>query len=518
MQMAEFRTLRLILGDQLNSAHSWYVEADPQVLYVLAELRQETDYVRHHVQKICGFFAAMESFARQLRAQGHQVLHLTLDDTQQWPDLADLVRSLVQEYQVDQFEYQRPDEFRLLQLMEQLTLPAQVTVRQFDSEHFLLPFAELENYFEAGKQVRMEFFYRRMRRRYGFLMDGDQPAGGRWNFDVENRQRLRPEDIQKVPAPLVFNNDVSDILKRLEHHGVDSIGTARTKLPWPVNREQALQLLEHFCEHCLPNFGRFQDAMTSKSDHRWSLYHSRLSFALNTKILSPREVIEAVIAQYNASAAVDIAQVEGFVRQILGWREYIRGIYWTNMPSYRQSNGLNANRPLPEFFWTGQTKMKCMQEAIGQSLNYSYAHHIQRLMVTGNFCLLAGIDPAQVDDWYLGIYIDALEWVEMPNTRGMSQFADGGIVASKPYAASGNYLNKMSDYCKGCHYNVKQKTEDTACPLNSLYWHFMLRHREQLASNRRIGMIYRNWDRLDEENRSAVQSRAEWLLHNLDQL
>jgi deoxyribodipyrimidine photolyase-related protein len=516
--MSEFRTLRLILGDQLNAAHSWYAETDPRVLYILAEMRQETDYVRHHVQKICGFFAAMDSFARQLRSQGHQVLYLTLDDTRQWPDLAELVRDLVRQHQVDQFDYQRPDEFRLLQCLEQLTLPSRVTVRQYDTEHFLVPFAELGNYFEAGKQVRMEFFYRRMRRRYGFLMDADQPEGGRWNFDVENRQRLRPEDIKKVPAPLVFDNDVADILLRLERHGVDSIGTAQAKLAWPIDREQALQLLAYFCDHCLPNFGRFQDAMTSNSEHRWSLYHSRLSFALNVKILSPREVIESVVAQYQASSAIDIAQVEGFVRQILGWREYIRGIYWTNMPDYMQSNSLDAHRSLPGFFWTGQTKMKCMQEAIVQSLDYAYAHHIQRLMVTGNFCLLAGIDPSQVDDWYLGIYIDALEWVEMPNTRGMSQFADGGIVASKPYAASGNYVNRMSDYCKGCHYNVKQKTEETACPLNSLYWHFMLRHRDLLASNRRIGMIYRNWDRLDEENRSAVRSRAEWVLNNLDQL
>jgi len=516
--MPEYRTLRLILGDQLNSAHSWYAEADPKVLYVLAELRQETDYVRHHIQKICGFFAAMESFARLLRAEGHQVLHLTLDDTRQWPDLNSLICSLVQEYQVSQFDFQRPDEFRLLQLMEGLTLPEQVVVRQFDTEHFLLPYAELEKHFEAGKAVRMEFFYRRMRRRYGFLMDGEQPVGGRWNFDIENRQRLQPRDIEEIPAPLIFDNDVADIIRRLERHGVDCIGTAQAHFPWPINREQALKLLHYFCEHCLQNFGRFQDALTSNSEHRWSLYHSRLSFALNSKILSPREVIESVIAHYRASTSIDIAQVEGFVRQILGWREYIRGIYWINMPNYAQSNRLNAQRKLPEFFWTGNTKMKCMREAIEQSLKYSYAHHIQRLMVTGNFCLLAGVDPDQVDAWYLGIYIDALEWVEMPNTRGISQFADNGIVASKPYAASGNYVNKMSDYCKDCHYNVKLKTEESACPLNSLYWNFMLRHRDSLASNRRIGMIYRNWDRLDEETRSAVQSRAQWALSNLDQL
>ena len=258
--------------------------------------------------------------------------------------------------------------------------------------------------------------------------------------------------------------------------------------------------------------------MTNQTPHSWSLYHSRLSFALNAKLISPKHVIKATITAYQENDNIDIAQIEGFVRQILGWREYVRGMYWINMPDYEQQNALNVERDLPSYFWNGQTKMKCIASAIGQSLDYAYAHHIQRLMVTGNFCLLTEIQPQQVDEWYLGIYVDALEWVELPNTRGMSQFADGGWIASKPYAASGSYMQKMSDYCGDCHYKVKEKTSAESCPLNSLYWHFMVKHRERLAKNHRIGMIYGNWDKQDDAQKHAVLERAEWCLENIEAL
>lgn len=365
----------------------------------------------------------------------------------------------------------------------------------------------------------MESFYRRMRRRFDVLMAGDEPLGQRWNFDTENRQRLRDEDIATIPQPLIFSNDVRSILARLESHGINTFGTPAEQLPWPVTREQSLQLLAHFVQVCLPDFGRFQDAMTRQGEHRWSLYHSRLSFALNCKLLAPAEVIGAAVARYQQHPdAVELAQVEGFVRQILGWREYVRGVYWVNMPDYAESNALAAKRSLPDFFWTGDTRMRCMSEAIRQSLDYAYAHHIQRLMVTGNFCLLTGIDPGQVDQWYLGIYIDALQWVELPNTRGMSQFADGGLIATKPYAASGNYVSKMSDYCKDCHYQVRDKAGDRSCPLNSLYWHFMTRHRGRFERNQRIGMVYRNWDKMAVSTKSALLERAEDILADLDSL
>ena len=521
--MTNTKTLRLILGDQLNAGHSWYRQADADVLYVIAELRQETDYVNHHVQKLCAFFAAMEEFATALSKAGHKVLYLTLDATSKYADLADLLTDLCRSHKISHVEYQRPDEYRLLQQLQQLAHQLSshnaVTVRQCDSEHFLLPFDEITNYFESGRHSRMETFYRKMRKRFAILMDEDKPVGERWNYDAENRNKLKPADLKLIPEPLLFANPVGHILARLKQHDVNHFGDCNEQLLWPITRAQARDLLDYFCRHCLPLFGRFQDAMTTNSGHSWSLFHSRLSFALNAKLLHPMQVIQAALDTFNKEGSqVDIAQVEGFVRQILGWREYIRGVYWANMPGYAERNSLAANRDLPDFFWSGKTKMACMQQAISQSLEYAYAHHIQRLMITGNFCLLTGIDPAQVDAWYLGIYVDAIEWVEMPNTRGMSQFADGGIIATKPYAASGNYINKMSDYCKGCHYDVKQKDSEQACPFNSLYWRFMQQHREQLAANPRIGMVYRNCDKQDEAKRQATLEQAEKYLAEIDAL
>ncbi len=529
--MDNIHTLRLILGDQLNASHSWYRQRDAGVLYVIAELRQETDYVKHHVQKLCAFFAAMEAFATALTTAGHQVLYLTLDDSSEYADLPALLTSLCDRHKVSQFDYQRPDEYRLLQQLEQLAAQlssqpspqpssrSDITVTQYDSEHFLLPFSEISDYFEPGRHSRMETFYRSMRKRFAILMEEDKPAGGRWNYDADNRNKLKPADLSLVPEPLLFANPVKHILARLERHAISHFGDCDEHLLWPITRTQAQALLEYFCHHCLPLFGRFQDAMTANSDHSWSLFHSRLSFALNAKLLHPMQVINAALDSFNGQdSPVDIAQVEGFIRQILGWREHIRGVYWANMPAYAERNSLAASRDLPAFFWSGATKMSCMRQAISQSLHYAYAHHIQRLMITGNFCLLTGIDPAQVDAWYLGIYVDAIEWVEMPNTRGMSQFADGGIIATKPYAASGNYINKMSDYCKDCHYDVKQKDGEQACPFNSLYWRFMQQHRERLAVNPRIGMIYRNWDKQDSAKRQATLDRAERYLADINAL
>ena len=454
--MSQFHTIRLILGYQLNRHHSWYSSKDDGVLYLMAELHQEATYVKHHIQKLCSFFAAMADFAQSLKADGHQLCYFSLDDSAQFDSLGHVVSSLCEQYKVRRFEYQAPDEYRLAQQLQALDLGADSEIFCCDSEHFLLPKNEINQYINAGVHNRMESFYRKMRKRFYLLMEGDQPRGDRWNFDGENRQKLKAADLAEIPEPLLFSNDVSNILQRLARHNIASIGTGSEQLLWPINEQQAVQLLDFFCRHCLPNFGRFQDAMTRHGENRWTLYHSRLSFALNSKLLHPMQVIEAAIAYFESGEAdIDMAKIEGFVRQILGWREYVRAVYWANMPDYAGLNALDAQLDLPEFFWSGETKMACMQQAINQSLDYAYAHHIQRLMVTGNFAMLAGIDPDQVDNWYLGIYIDAVEWVEMPNTRGMSQFADGGLIATKPYAASGSYINKMSDYCGDCHYSVK---------------------------------------------------------------
>jgi deoxyribodipyrimidine photolyase-related protein len=515
----QYKTLRLILGDQLNAQHSWYKEKDSSILYVIAELKQETTYVKHHIQKVCAFFSSMQQFSSALMKAGHHVLHLTLDETVKHKDLCHLIQHLTKHYQVNNFHYQRPDEYRLCQQLQTIKLKQAITINEVDTEHFLLPFDEIEDYFSPTKHQKMEFFYRKMRKRFTILIQGDNPEGGKWNFDADNRNKLKATDIDCIPAPLVFTNDVSDILDRLKRHKINTFGKTETSLLWPTSRRQALQLLRHFCEYCLPNFGKFQDAMTCNSQHQWSLYHSRLSFSLNCKMLHPLQVLQSAIDAYQKKDSnITLPQIEGFIRQILGWREYIRGVYWVNMPSYETLNHYNASNKLPDYFWTGNTRMNCMKNAIGQSLDYAYAHHIQRLMVTGNFCLLAGIDPKQVDEWYLGVYIDAIEWVEMPNTRGMSQFADGGIVATKPYSASGNYTNKMSDYCKTCHYKVKDKVGDQACPFNSLYWYFMQKNRATLEKNPRIGMVYKNWDKQDSKIQTATLERARWCIDNLEEL
>lgn len=515
----QYSTLRFIFGDQLNASHSWFKEkSQSDTLYVIAELKQETDYVKHHMQKVVAFFAAMENFAKALTKANLNCLHLTLDDTQNDASLTELLTRLAKHYQCHNIEYQYPDEYRLKQQLADFAKQSEFNVNAVDSEHFLLPFNDIDQHFKPNKPVKMEFFYRAMRKRFTILMDDDnQPRGGKWNFDQQNRNKLKPSDLKEIPAPLCFAHNVSHILKRIEKHQVNTFGECSETLIWPTTRAEAKQLLDFFCDHLLVHFGQFQDAMTCQSAHQWSLYHSRLSFALNTKMLHPMQVIKRVLTSFEKQQ-IDIAQVEGFIRQILGWREYVRGIYWQNMPDYASKNALNAKRALPDYFWHGKTNMNCMHHAITQSLQTAYAHHIQRLMITGNFCLLTAIEPSEVDAWYLGIYIDAIEWVEMPNTRGMSQFADGGLIATKPYAASGNYINKMSDYCKHCSYNIKEKATDDACPFNSLYWHFMLEHEQQLSQNPRIGMIYNNWYKQDESVQQATLKRASWCLDNLEKL
>ncbi|GAA5317287.1 MAG: cryptochrome/photolyase family protein [Candidatus Pelagadaptatus aseana] len=519
------KRLRLILGDQLNAGHSWFREKDDHTVYLIAELHQESRYVTHHWQKLCAFFASMAAFADALKRAGHRVLHLTLDETNDFNDLDDLLQHYCNELGCEQFEYQRADEYRLACQLAGAAESLSIEVKQVDSEHFLLPFADIEKQFSPQKHHRMESFYRRMRKRLNILMDNGQPVGGQWNYDADNRNAFKANDLKDIPQPLLFANPVADIAQRIKRHGLNYLGEPQDQLLWPINRAQARQLLSFFCEVCLPDFGKFQDAMTGENRDHWSLYHSRLSFALNTKMLHPMEVIETALRQYQAhdqsesqEPSVSLPQIEGFVRQIIGWREYVRGVYWCNMPAYSEQNALNAHRPLPRWFWDGDTNMRCLSHSIGQSLEFAYAHHIQRLMIVGNFALLAGLDPDAVDAWYLGIYIDAIEWVELPNTRGMALFADGGWIATKPYAASGNYINKMSDYCTQCHYKVKLKTGDGACPFNSLYWHFIDRNKHHYERNPRMALPLRQWQKNTPEQRQAVLSQADAVLARLDRL
>jgi deoxyribodipyrimidine photolyase-related protein len=512
----QFETLALVLGDQLNASHSWFSEVDDQRLIVLMEVRQETDYVRHHQQKILAFFAAMRAFATALAKVGHQVLYLRLDSEHNKHCLTSNLAALSQTFQVQQICLQQADEYRVDQQLQQFAANSAIAVSWHDSEHFLTERDSLQRWFPQAKNYLMEYFYRRVRKQTGYLMGADkQPLGGQWNFDKANRNKL-PKQLN-IPTPLLFSNDLTELARLLKTQQVDHFGKVdAAQFLWPINRAQARQLLSFFVSELLPNFGRYQDAMTVRG---WSLYHARLSFSLNSKILSPREVVEAAISAWQQHPErIDLAQIEGFVRQIIGWREFVRAMYWHHMPSYRSLNYFDHQRPLPAFYWHGNTNMRCMAHSIQQSLDYAYAHHIQRLMVTGNFALLAGVHPDAVDAWYLGIYIDALEWVELPNTRGMSQFADGGLLASKPYISSGAYINKMSDYCVSCYYDVQQKTGPRACPFNSLYWHFIDQHFERLKHNPRMALITKQWQQRSDAERDSLLQQARDYLARLDQL
>jgi deoxyribodipyrimidine photolyase-related protein len=513
--MTKHKILRLILGDQLNQKHAWFKQPDQNVIYVLMEIRQETDYVVHHIQKLAAFFAAMRAFAAYLRDQGHRVIYLKLEDPQNHQTIINNLKELLQQYKSTHFEYQLPDEYRLDLLLKKFVKTLPISSRAVDTQHFLTERETLTDFFATKKRYRMESFYRWMRKRYDILMDKDRPLGGQWNFDQKNRQAYDP----KVPIPpaRLFKNDVSRIVRSLSRQGIESLGEIQpSSLGWPITRDQSLALLRSFVDEFLPAFGAYQDAMTITN---WHLFHSRLSFAMNTKLLDPLEVIDAAIKAWEQRPLqIEIQQIEGFVRQILGWREYMRGIYWALMPDLSSMNFFDHRRPLPDFYWTGDTRLNCLRIAISQSLEHAYAHHIQRLMITGNFALLAGIHPDAVDRWFLGIYIDAIQWAELPNTRAMSQFADGGRVASKPYISSAKYIHSMSDYCDSCPYDWKRRYGATACPFNSLYWDFLNRHRKRLKRNPRVGLMYRVWDRMDRHEKRQILNQATHYHNDLDRL
>lgn len=508
------KTLRLILGDQLNHKHSWFESTDTNVIYCMMEMRQETDYVRHHIQKIMAFFHAMRSFADILTEQGHELRYLRIGDTDNAQSLEANLDALIKTYNIERFEYILPDEYRLDQQLKTYCDKLEIDSGACDSEHFICERDHLARFFESRKTFVMEPFYRDIRKRLGIMIDDGEPLGGQWNYDKDNRQALdKGQTVNEMEAPSI---NLASLFDEIKEAGIEYIGEVRAdRFGWICNRQDGLKWLDRFLEEALENFGNYQDAM--HSDYKY-LFHSRLSFLLNVKLISPLEVVNKTLAYWDENKHIDISQVEGFIRQIIGWREYMRGIYWAHMPSYAEMNHFGHDRKLPGWFWTGETGMNCMKHAIRQSLDSAYAHHIQRLMITGNFALLAGTDPDELDAWYLGIYIDAIEWVEITNTRGMSQFADGGIVGTKPYISSASYINKMSNYCSGCKYNHREKTGDKACPFNSLYWRFYELNRDTLSNNPRVAMMYRTWDRMGEEKQKAYLEKAESYISNIEDL
>ncbi len=506
--------LRLILGDQLNLNHSWYSAKKEDTLYVMYELNQEAKYVVHHIQKIVAFFSAMQGFAADLKDQGHQVLYFDINTKESKKSLEENIKDLIAEKGIIKFEYQLPDEYRLDQQLKGIAECLDIPTESFDSEHFLTARFDLKTFFEGKKQLIMEFFYRNMRKEYDILMEQGQPLGGQWNFDKNNRKKWKGD-----PAiPPSFRSEETGNQKVYEsilESGIKTMGVYEAEsYLFPANRKEALAQMDYFCEHLLIHFGDYQDAMHSAERN---LFHSRISFALNTKILHPLEVIESVIAHYNKNQeTIALSQVEGFIRQILGWREYMRGIYWREMPAYKEQNHLDNFNKLPDFYWTGETQMNCLKESITDSLETAYAHHIQRLMIIGNFALLIQCNPDEVDYWYLGVYADAIEWVQLPNTRGMSQWADGGIVATKPYVSSGSYIHKMSNYCGTCKYDRTKRTGENACPFNSLYWNFLDDKKEHFKKNNRMAMMLRLLEKIQPLEKQEIKNRALSIIENPD--
>jgi deoxyribodipyrimidine photolyase-related protein len=498
--------LVLILGDQLAPDIAALKAADSAYdVVVMAEVMEEGTSVPHHPQKIALILSAMRKFAASLQGEGWRVAYTRLDDPQNSHTISGELLRRVAEFGAAEVLATKPGEWRVLRDLEEMPVP--VTV--LPDDRFLCSEAEFAAWAEGRKQLRMEWFYRDMRRKTGLLMEGDQPAGGQWNYDRDNRKPAKADLLRPRPQGFAPDAVVAEVLDLVEER-FDHFGSLRP-FRWATDRAGALAALQDFVTFRLPRFGDEQDAMLEGEPF---LSHALLSPYLNLGLLGPLEVCRAIEDAWKAGR-VPLAAAEGFIRQIIGWREYVRGIWGLQGPDYLARNALGQSRPLPAMYWGAETRMACMASAIGQTRDLAYAHHIQRLMVTGNFALLAGVDPARVHEWYLSVYIDAYEWVEAPNTIGMSQFADGGLLGSKPYVSSGAYIDRMSDYCGGCHYRVKEKVGERACPFNLLYWHFLDRHRERLRVNPRMGQMYRVWDGMDASHRERVLDGAESVLARL---
>jgi len=498
-------TLRFVLGDQLSRTVAALRGLDAAADTVLmAEVWDEATYVRHHPKKIAFLFSAMRHFADDLRRDGVRVDHVRLDDAGNTGSFrGELIRA-VRRHRPDRIVVTFPGEWRVFDDMQGWEAACGVPVEIREDDRFFCSVARFRAHAAGRRQLRMEFFYREMRRDHGILLTPDgEPEGGQWNFDAENRRSL-PKGL-KVPArfrvePDAVTAEVMELVARRfgNHFGdLDGFGFA-------VTAADAARAFDHFVTHALPLFGDYQDAMATGEE---TLFHAVISPYLNCGLLDAREVCRRVEAEYRAGRA-PLNAAEGFIRQILGWREYVRGIYWLKMPGYADTNALGADRPLPDFYWTGETDLNCLRQAIGQTRREAYAHHIQRLMVTGNFALLLGVRPREIEEWYLAVYADAYDWVELPNVHGMVMHADGGLLGSKPYAASGKYIDRMSDYCRRCRYDVKQTVGPDACPFNALYWNFLMENSDRLRNNPRMGMIYRTLDRMTPDKRDAIRDQA----------
>ena len=504
-------SIRLILGDQLSKSISSLKGYNPDIdIILMCELYNETTYVKHHKKKIAFLLSAMRHFAKALRHNGYGVEYIKLDDIKNAKSFKGEVKRLLQKKSFNRIIVTHPGEYHMLKHIHSLEDEFSIPVEIREDDRFLCSLDEFTTWAKDRKQLRMECFYRKMRKKYDILMQNNDPIGGQWNYDAENRKP--PKNVLNIPSAYIGRVDditqevMSLVFKRFNNHFGDL-----EPFYFAVTRADALQVLDQFIAQRLSHFGDYQDAMLQ--DEPW-MYHSHISFYLNCGLLLPLECVRAVEKAYNEEKA-PLNAVEGFIRQIIGWREYVRGIYWLKMPDYAEMNFFETRRSLPDFYWTANTKMNCLHQCILETKQNAYTHHIQRLMVLGNFALLAGIDPKDVNRWFLIVYADAYEWVELPNVSGMILFADGGYLASKPYAASGSYINKMSNYCKNCSFKVTKKNGPDACPFNYLYWDFLDRNRKKLQGNHRISMMYKIFDRMDEKKQKAIRNDSKRFLKNI---
>ena len=499
------RRLVLVLGDQLDRSAAAFdgFDAERDALLMM-EVEEESTHVPSHRQRTVLFLSAMRHFAIELADRGCRVQYVRLDDGHNTQSFDGEVRRQARRLEPETIVCTHPGEWRILQMMRTWSSELDIDVEILPDHHFLVQPEEFEAWADGRRSLVMEYFYREQRKKLGILVDDDgKPEGGTWNYDAENRESFKSAPNIRRPYRAMPDAITREVIELIERRLPDLPGRLDT-FGWPVTRAQARRALKDFIEHRLASFGKYEDAMWTDET---TVYHSRLSAALNLKLLSPMECVEAALEAYRMGEA-PLNAVEGFVRQLIGWREFIRGVYWHEGPDYAERNALDHEGLLPEFYWTGDTDMACMGQSIGQVLDEAYGHHIQRLMVTGNFALLCGVHPRTVSDWYLGMYVDAIDWVTLPNTLGMAMHADGGVVGTKPYAASGKYISRMSNYCGDCRYDVKLRTGDKACPFNTLYWDFLIRHRERFRKNNRMAMILKNVDRLNREQRTEITVSA----------
>ena len=507
------RHLVLVFGDQLDATSTAFdgFDADEDAVLMM-EVKEEATYIPQHKLRLAFFFSAMRHFADDLKDRGHTVHYVKLDDANNRGSFEDEIKRWVHKTRPKRVVCVQPGDFRVHEILQQTVEPLNCELEVKPDRHFMSTIEEFNTFAKGRKSLLQETFYRKMRKDHDILMEGEKPVQGQWNFDKDNREAFGKEGPPPIKAPRAFTPDrtTRDVIKMVERHFSDSPGQL-DHFDYPVTHRQALAALRDFVAHRLPRFGKYQDAMVT--DHPY-LYHSRLSCVLNLHLLDPRKAIESAIQAFNAGDA-PIGSVEGFVRQILGWREFVRGVYWLKMPQYAEMNALEADLPMPAFMWTAETEMNCLRQCVGQLIDHAYAHHIQRLMVMGLFALLLGVRPYDVHRWHLSMYADAVDWVSLPNVLGMSQYGDGGIIGTKPYAASGSYINKMSDYCRNCAYDPKSPIQDNACPFTTLYWDFLSRNRNRLKHNPRMGLQFKNLDRKSDADRQKIRQRADQLKNDL---